>query len=191
MAPPLSPDRRPTMAYWISENGTIVRAESRNADMVAPGDGVFAEPFHSCAVVGRNLFQFIDGSEVRHLYQTLGERVLKTGRTIAFPYRCDSPVIRREMTMRMSRDSMLIRYDSAVVRETPKELEIPKQTTAAVTLVAICSFCQKFRFPVTSRAWRDLENLPTEAGLPSEFKFTHGICDECYAQVLHDADLDL
>jgi len=51
------------MLYWTSQTGTIVRAESKNSDLIGPGDAVFAAPYASNDIVGRNLFRFIDGME--------------------------------------------------------------------------------------------------------------------------------
>jgi hypothetical protein len=172
--------RRPTMIYWTSPSGTICRAESENADLVSGGDGDFAAPYTSTSLVGNNLFQYIDSPEVCHLYRALTRRVLTTGQAINFAYRCDSPTTRREMTMRLSRDAGMIRYESALIRETVREWEIPRETPDAETFVAICSFCQNYRFPVTSKVWKELEGLMMEKGLPEEFKFTHGVCREFY-----------
>jgi hypothetical protein len=177
--------RRPTMIYWTSPNGTIRRAQSENADLVGADDGVFAAPFVSNAIVGRNLYDFIDGMDVRHLYKTLESRVLKTGRAISFAYRCDSPVIRREMCMKLSRDAEMIRYESAVIRETRRARPIPLQVMKAPTFVAMCSFCQKYRFPVSSKIWKELETLFLEDSLPDEFRFTHGICEDCYVRAMN------
>jgi hypothetical protein len=168
------------MIYWTSPSGTICRAESENADLVAGDDGDFAAPYTSNSIVGHNLFQYIDGPEISHLYKELTKQVLTTGHAINFAYRCDSPTTRREMTMRLSRDAEMVRYESALIRETVRERETPRPTPNAETFVAICSFCHNYRFPVTSKAWKELEGLLMEKELPEEFKFTHGVCGACY-----------
>jgi hypothetical protein len=176
--------RRPTMIYWTSPIGIICRAESENADLVETSDGLFAAPYISNAIVGHNLFQFIDGAEVRHLYKALAKRVLKTGRAINFAYRCDGPATRREMSMNLSRDAGMVRYESALIRETRRACEIPRQTPGAATFVAICSYCQNYRFPVTSSVWKELEGLLMEKDLPDQFRFTHSICPGCYEMAM-------
>jgi hypothetical protein len=112
--------------------------------------------------------------------------VLRTGTPITFPYRSDGPKTRREMKMRLSREDEMVRYESALLRETPRERAIPSTVPAADTFVAICSFCQNYRFPVYSKEWRELDGLLTEDALPDEFKFTHGICETCFEQVTAD-----
>jgi hypothetical protein len=183
---PGCPDLRPTMIYWTSSSGTIFRAESKHSDLVRPDDKLFCAPFISNSIVGHNLFQFIDGVEVRHLYKALADKVLKTGIPITFPYRCDGPKTRREMQMRLSLEGRMVKYESTVIRETPRERELPHQSPSGDNFVAICSFCQKYRFPVTSTIWNELERLLMERRLPAEFRFTHGICENCFTAVMSD-----
>ena len=165
--------RRPTMLYWTSQTGTILRAQSKNSDLIGPGDAVFAAPYTSNDIVGRNLFRFIDGMEVRHLYHALSNKVLRTGAPISFPYRCDGPRVRREMSMRLSLDDEMLRYESALLREIPRERALPIPAPASEVFVAICSFCQDYRFPVSSSLWKELEGLLLESDLPDQFRFTH------------------
>jgi hypothetical protein len=178
--------RRPTMLYWTSLNGTIFRVETENSDLVGMGDESFALPYTGNRIVGLNLFQFISGLDVSHLYQALAARVLQTGKTINFFYRCDGSRIRREMSMQLSRDGKLVRYESAVLRETWREREIPWETPQAAAFVAMCSFCKNYRYPLNAEAWKELENLLMENDLPGEFRFTHSICDKCYLMAMSD-----
>jgi hypothetical protein len=156
--------------------------------MIGPGDEMFSAPFFCNAIVGKNLFQFISGLDVTYFYQALTARILKTGRTVNFAYRCDGPWIRRDMRMQISSDAELVRYESAVVRETLRERKIPTETPDAATLVAICSFCKSYRYPIASTDWKELEELLTENDLPVTFRFTHSVCDDCYARVIRELD---
>jgi hypothetical protein len=90
------------------------------------------------------------------------------------------------MKMRLSRDDNTIRYESALLREIPRERELPRETPAAETLVAMCSFCQNYRFPVQSAVWKELEGLMLERDLPDRFSFTHGICPLCQGNLIDD-----
>jgi hypothetical protein len=181
--------RRPTMTYWTLPDGTIARAESENADLIEANDDMFTSPFSSNKIVGRNLFAFIGGKEVRHIYQSLTARVLKTGHTINFRYRCDSREVRREMSMELSRDAAMIRYKSVLVRETPRKRPVPKDESGTSTFVAVCSFCKNYRFPTSSRVWKELEDLMMEKELPEHFSLTHGICEDCYRALMTEANV--
>ncbi len=176
------------MIYWTSPSGTIFRAESENSDMVAATDQAFAAPFAFNAIVGSNLFEFIGGAEISHLYQALSARVIKTGLTVNFAYRCDGPGTRREMSMQLSRDGEMVRYESSLIRETLRERPIPSATSDAEVFVALCCFCQNYRFPVSSNQWKELEDLLMEDGLPGAFQFTHGICEGCLSTVMRAAE---
>ncbi len=87
--------------------------------------------------------------------------------------------------MKLSRDGPTVRYDSVLLRETLRAREIRGATPNAPALVALCSFCQNYRFPVASKMWKEIEHLFNEADLSPEFTFTHGICDTCFARVMN------
>ena len=178
--------RRPTMLYWTSQTGTIVRAESKNSDLIGRVDAAFAAPYASNDIVGRNLFRFIDGMEVRQLYQALSKKVLRTGAPITFSYRCDGPGVRREMSMRLSLDDEMLRYESALLREIPRERALPIAAPVSEVFVAICSFCQDYRFPASSSLWKELDRLLLERDLPDQFRFTHSVCEKCYQSFVAD-----
>ena len=186
MQPAYAEGSCPRMVYWISASGTILRVESENADLVRKEGGIFLQPFTADHIIGRNLFEFIKGIEIHHLYQALMNKVLRTGVSITFPYRCDGPHVRREMIMSLSLENETVRYESILLRETPRERQIPAGTNSATTLVAICSFCQRYRFPLTSTIWKDLDYLLLEAELPDKFDFSHGLCRACYQRFADD-----
>lgn len=176
---------RPTMIYWTSSDGTILRGVSYHADLVGRNDDIFAAPFRLNSIVGSNLFQFIGCAAVIHLYRALAERVLRTGKSVAFTYRCDGPGTRREMSMNISRNGREVRYDSVLISETSRVPEIRSTTPNATMIVALCSFCKKYRFPLGSTIWKELESLYTEADLSAEFEFTHSICAPCFTRAMN------
>ncbi len=176
------------MTYWTLPDGTIARAESENADLIESTDDAFTSPFSSNEIVGCNLFKFIEGAEVDHIYRSLAARVLKTGRTVNFIYRCDSREFRREMSMELSRDVTMVRYKSVLDRETRRKTPFPGDAPGSSTLVVVCSFCKNYRFPVGSKVWKELENLMMEADLPNCFSFTHGVCEDCYRALMTEFD---
>ena len=53
------------------------------------------------AVVGSDLWTYVSGAEIRHIYgQMIGE--VRAGRDVSIPFRCDSPTVRRFHQMRMT-----------------------------------------------------------------------------------------
>jgi len=133
----------------------------------------------AAAVVGSSLFSYIQGDGVRCVYEAMHARVLETGRSLEFPYRCDSPWFRREMWMKIGREGDALRYDSLIVRETRRARPLPQPSPDARVFVVMCSFCKQYRFPVESPMWKDLESLPLEPDLLESFSVTHGICETC------------
>lgn len=170
------------VVYWVARDGTIVRVEPYYSRESADLDATFANPFRAGELVGRNLFSFIAGSEVRHLYALLQKRVLEESTPISFDYRCDSLEVRREMRMSMAADGDHVRYESAVLRETLRKKAIRPPTAGAESIVVICSMCNQFRFPEASSDWKELDELPGEVELPERFRFSHALCSSCFTR---------
>jgi len=83
------------------------------------------------------------------------------------------------MQMSITLDGDALRYDSVIVSETRRQNPLPQPTSCATTLIAMCSFCKSYRFPLQSSVWKDIEALLTEPDLPDLFSVTHGMCEPC------------
>jgi hypothetical protein len=105
--------------------------------------------------------------------------VRKTGAPVELTSRCDSPLLRRELRINISLDGDLLRYDSAITAETGRARPLPWPVADAEALVAMCSFCNRYRFPLDSEEWKEFEALFIEPDLPERFAVTHGICGPC------------
>ena len=57
------------------------------------------EQLSSTKVINRSLWEFITGTDVRRIYQVLLQRVRASKKAVRFPYRCDSPEMKRYMHM--------------------------------------------------------------------------------------------
>jgi hypothetical protein len=166
------------LSYWIDSNETVLRIVGP-WDAWLGQDGEVPERCREHKVVGNSLFLFIESAGVRHVYRTMHARILETGRTIELPFRCDSAWLRRDMQMRIGRDGDALRYDSVIISETRRPRPLPRPAPAADTLVAMCSFCKAYRFPIESPLWKDIESLFVEPNLPNLFSVTHGLCEPC------------
>jgi hypothetical protein len=74
-------------------------------------------------VVGQSLWTFIAGPTVRELYRTILGRVRATGRRVSLPFRCDSPTVRRYMTLSMAPGNGprgTLEFGATLVREEPQ-----------------------------------------------------------------------
>ncbi len=168
------------MVYTVTPTGTIVTAAAEFSPQTEQLDPLFAAPANPDEWVGRNLFNFIQGIEVSHVYRLLQERVLNTGVPVTFEYRCDSPAVRREMRMRISPDDSLIRYESVVLNETVRPIPVPTPSPKADVFIRICSKCQSYSLVSGSGGWKEIELILSEPELPEQFSFTHTFCEPCY-----------
>ena len=113
------------VAYAVDASGTIRQVgHTRWREFAAAGGAPsLADP---ARVIGRSLFAFILGEEVRESYLRIHDLILSGRRArIAFPFRCDAPDLRRDMWMtvtpiRSGGEPVGILYRSAVRSSEPR-----------------------------------------------------------------------
>lgn len=138
------------------------------------------------AVLGRLVADGIAGVETRLLYDRLRERAL-AGVRIEVPYRCDSPMLRRRMSLTIVADGAELEFRSRLVelamRPAVRVLEAPVLRSG--DMLTVCSWCNRGR--VGSR-WAEIEEVVAElrlfdAPVP---RLTHGLCDDCRLRVMSE-----
>ncbi len=178
-----------TVWYRIGSQDEIL-AVSKKWDEFALENG--APHLQASYVVGRSLWSFISGAEVRHLYELLMARIRGSQRTLVLPFRCDAPDRRRYMEMAVAgMPSREVDFVTRVIREEPREstwLETaeadPLRTSqggAEQSLLAICSWCKKVRLSETE--WVELEQAIARLALFQREtlpRVAHGVCQDCY-----------
>lgn len=145
-------------------------------------------PHLAWETVGRCLWDFISGREVIQLYEVLLGRVRRQQTAVDFPYRCDSPDHRRYLHMHIEprdrRGTLLFRSRS--VRTEPRQAVdllrcgLNRQDPP----VCMCSWSNRFQTP---KGWLEVEDALKELRLferPVHPQITHGICEECYEQMM-------
>ncbi len=146
------------VAYAVDASGTIRQVgHTRWREFaVAGGAPSLAEPAH---VIGRSLFAFILGEEVRESYLRIHDLILSGHRArIAFPFRCDAPDLRRDMWMtvtpvRSGGEPVGILYRSAVRSSEPRPpwgflaSRSTSGSTEAMHVLVTCSYCRSVRTP--------------------------------------------
>jgi hypothetical protein len=156
------------------------------------------------ALIGRSLFDFIQGDDVRRLYhKILAHLALHPTETIELAYRCDSPGMMRQFRMTVS----------AVAAPTPNYLfmsQILRQSQRpplplfdyqaldslvgdpTAPVLTICSICHRVKGRSGSNedvlAWIEPEQYYREGG-SSHISLSHGLCPACYKQYLVDVGL--
>lgn len=163
--------------YCVDENDKLERASDSWDLFAAANDGqtVLWE-----RVKGRSLWDFVSDRTTRGLYSDLLERV-RAGRPVSFPFRCDSPGVRRFLRMEMrpgggGRVEFLVRAENVE----PRPLQ---PLPSAGGLLRVCGWCRRVAAP---GGWLELEDAARDLGLFEREtlpRATHGICEPCEDRV--------
>lgn len=147
---------------------------------------------HAAETVGHSLWDFVSHDTTRHVYRDLIARV-RSGRRVAFSYRCDSPTLRRFMRMTMSPGTDgTVTFDSQVIRTEPRDAPAVTISPDIRTgdLLRVCGWCK--RVAVAANEWAEVEvaveRLGILAGQPP-VGVTHGMCPACFARVMEEVDV--
>jgi hypothetical protein len=189
------------VAYTVDASGTIRQVGHTRWREFALAGGApgLADPSR---VLGRSLFGFILGEEVRESYLRLHQVILSGRRArIAFPFRCDAPDLRRDMWMsvtpiRSGGVPVGVLYRSSLRSTEPREpwgfLAARPAAEDAETLpvLATCSYCRSVRAPEwlspaqdpgpaeVEDGWIDGDEYRRRGG-SDRVRLSHGVCAAC------------
>lgn len=132
-------------------------------------------------VLSRKLWDYISDPATGQLYVNLLKRV-RAGRTTQYNYRCDSPSLRRFMTMDVTPlPDGGVEFRTRPVRLEPRDPQalLDSKTPRSDRLIEACGWCRKIR---VGNEW-----LEVEAAVPALKLFeqdpmpmmTHGLCEAC------------
>lgn len=135
------------------------------------------------AVINRPLWDFIYGTETKHIYRVIVDRVRAAGLPLSIPFRCDSPELRLFMEMEIvPLDKKAVEFDCALLRTEPRPRMalLDPLTERSDDFLAMCSWCKRIR--LAGNEWVEVEeavkrlNMFEAASLP---QLTHGMCGSC------------
>ena len=141
------------------------------------------------ASLGRSLWDFVAGHNVKKLQRLLLRRIREGVRDVELPFRCDSPDVRREMNIRIAADRsgrvvmFSARIDNEEEREEPQpllDIEAPRSDE----LLQMCAWCDRF---LVDGKWVEVEEAAKRLELfrRSEMPaLDHGICPSCNETLL-------
>lgn len=133
--------------------------------------------------LGRSLWDFVAGDELRKVQRLLLRRIRDEVREVDLPVRCDGPEVRREMQMRIVAHSsgrtvlFAARVKSEQTRE-PQPVLDPSAPRGEETL-EMCGWCDRF---LVDGEWVEVEEAAKRLDLfrQSELpQISHGICPRC------------
>jgi len=134
-------------------------------------------------VIGRSLWDFVNGTELRRLYGILVEKVRADDLRILLPFRCDSPEERREMRLCLSpMRAGSVRFDGFLVSRRPRPwLAMLHPTIPRSDLrVEICGICRRLR--THDGGWAEMEDIVVTMNLfvsPRPPALIESICPGC------------
>jgi hypothetical protein len=179
------------MHYWLDGND---RLEAVSAAWLEFARTNSAGHLTRDAVIGRSLWDFLTGTEVRLLYQLLFRRVREDGISVVLPFRCDSPSVRRFMELGVRPgDQGGLELEGRLLRTEAREPARLLDPAEARTddFLTVCSWCKQVRLP--SEHWVEAEEAIVTLDLfsaPQLPRLTHGICSACAARVRRVIDPD-
>ena len=178
------PERENLLSYRI-DNRDVLVSVFNYWDRSAIRDG--ASELASDAILGRNLWDFVSGDAIRHIYKKILERV-RSGETLDFDFRCDAPDERRFLSIRISpAENGEVEFETRTIRleQRPAQDIFLRHTDFTDQLVVACSWCKKIR--THGEVWQEIEQAVVILEL---FKsepvpqLSHGMCPDCYEAAL-------
>lgn len=137
------------------------------------------------ASLGRSLWDFVAGHDVRKLQRLLLRRVRDEVRDVELPFRCDGPEVSREMDIRIvaDRSGRVVMFSAKLraekEREEPQLLFDPKVARDEDDFLSMCAWCDRF---LVEGEWVEVEEAAKRLALfrRSEMPtLDHGICPVC------------
>lgn len=167
--------------YLINRENEI---ESINGDWRSFARQNGGEKLMSEMILHRDIISFISCGRCQELYDMLINSVRTSKKMIEFPFRCDSPDIRRFMKMEMiPLDQGRVEFISYTEREEVRLpiylLDISVQRSEKI--ITICSWCKRIKAEHVH--WLDMEEAVQKMELFNSNRFpklSHGICPACY-----------
>jgi hypothetical protein len=142
------------------------------------------------ASLGRSLWDFVAGSDVKRLQRLLLRRVRDEIHDVELPFRCDGPEVRREMDIRIvaDRTGRVVMFSAKLrseeLREEPQPLLDPEAPRAEGDFLTMCAWCDRF---LVGGEWVEVEEAAKRLELFRRERLPlldHGICPECGGTLL-------
>lgn len=173
----------PVIVYELNGDDRISAVGDDWAEFAAANDAPELTPGN---VLGKSIYDFIAGPEVKELYRMLLRRVREIDEPLMYPFRCDGPAVRRHMTMHIrARAHRFVDITCITNRVEPRDpVPLLDRNARRTRLpVPLCSSCNRVRLGISQWAeadeavrqlqWFDLDDQPA---------LTHTVCDRCLSE---------
>lgn len=173
-----------TISYAIDEEDRLVRLDGRFYRFAEENGWQDVD-----YALGRSLWDYVTGEDLRKLQRILLRRVRDERRNIELPFRCDGPEVRREMDIRIgaSASGRLVLF-SATPRRERRRLDFQPLLDPAATrndsTIQMCSWCDRF---LVEGEWVEVEAAAERLGLfgqPTLPEVEYELCPKCATMLM-------
>ena len=133
--------------------------------------------------LGRSLWDFVSGEEMKKLQRMLVRRVRGEAGSVELPFRCDSPAVRREMDIRIASSSAgrLVQFKARARSEESREFQplLDPEAERGEDLVEMCGWCDRF---LVDGEWVEVEEAAARLELFRREEMpaiSHSVCPDC------------
>ena len=125
-------------------------------------------------IIGQKLLHYVSGDMTRMWVEAMVHAVLVSGKNRVFPYRCDTPNLRRQFTMSVKvQEARTVLLQHALVNVEQMQCNMRfKYDPTPKKYVPRCSMCNAVQ---TADGWMD----PFDLGQDQEISVIYRICPEC------------
>ena len=164
-------------SYWLDEDNAIVRVSGDWDRFARENDG---SGLYSADIGGKSIWNFISGDSSRMWLEALLQLTRLTGKAISRPYRCDSPDLKRFMTMTIIPEgSGRLRVEHAILATEARQAPVYIRYAAKATLPSFyqrCSVCGRVRH-TPAEPWLEPDELC--ARREAELSVIYAVCEDC------------
>lgn len=138
----------------------------------------------SSVVNGKSIWKFITGSETRHLYDLVLQKIRATNQSITIPFRCDSCALLRYMNLTLKPlEGGGIAFCTTITNLKHRENQMMFEASSGKSsmLIKMCSMCKKIK--IADDNWLELEEAMQTQGymeVKTPPQISHGLCPICY-----------
>ncbi len=164
-------------SYWLDADDAIVRVSGDWDRFARENDG---SGLYSADIRGKSIWSFISGDSSRMWLEALLQLTRLTGKPISRPYRCDSPDLKRFMTMTIIPEgSGRLRIEHTIISTVPRQAPIyfhyaPK--AAPSRFYQRCSVCGRVRRS-QAEPWLEADELCEQD--KAELSVIYSVCGDC------------
>lgn len=134
--------------------------------------------------LGRSLWDFVAGDELRKLQRMLLRRVRGELGSVDLPFRCDGPEVRREMDLHIAAKSpgRFVTFSARMRAERRREEFQPllaPATPRGEDALTMCGWCDRF---LVDGEWVEVERAAARLELFRRSQLpaiSHGVCPDC------------